>query len=162
MLAQLPDVGSSSQRSVLVDTLYGHSISSIEVKRALCLVVHRLLQSLEDEHVCQAYFILLSEILRRSRLTLSPTDSASIREYVFLHTTLMDVFGVWEGYSTVIFEGSCGFSRILLPSCRVDYGSRIYPIHRIIARSCLPLRQDTGGRHHEPLSGRREIEYCIW
>ena len=116
MLAQLPDVRTSSKRDILVDILYGHSISSIEVKRAVCLVVHRLLQSQEDDYVCQAYFILLSEILRRSRLTLSPTDSASIREYVFLQTTLMDVFGVWEGNSAVIFEGSYEVSMILMPS----------------------------------------------
>jgi nucleolar pre-ribosomal-associated protein 1 len=106
LLAHFPDVGTPSQSGVLVEILYGQPVSPVDIKRALCLVIHRLLASKEDDDVCQPFFLLMGEIMRRSRVTLSPADSAGIREYVFLQTTLLDVFGEMEWFSDVLIGGS--------------------------------------------------------
>jgi nucleolar pre-ribosomal-associated protein 1 len=90
----------------LVEVLYAQPVSPVDIKRALCLVIHRLLASKDDDDVCRAFFVLMSEIMRRSRVTLSLVDSASIREYVFLQTTLIDILGDMQGFSDVLLEGS--------------------------------------------------------
>jgi hypothetical protein len=106
-----------------VDALYGHLVSPFDLKRALGLVIHCLLWSRNDDLVCQAYFTLLSDILQKSRVTLSHGDSAGIREYVFLQTTLMDNFGVWDGYSEAVFEGSYNSHWV---TCPIDDSLRFH------------------------------------
>ncbi|OCH95273.1 hypothetical protein OBBRIDRAFT_767994 [Obba rivulosa] len=68
-------------RQILADALFTRSVQAVDVKRAVCLVHHRLSPSILESHVIRNLFFLLAEIIGAARLALRAEEFAYVVQY---------------------------------------------------------------------------------
>jgi hypothetical protein len=74
-----------------------------QVKRAVCLLNHRLAAS--GEAASKDVLLLLTSIVHRSQSTLSSTDVASLKEYIFRQSAPVMDLCLSSTLSNVVREG---------------------------------------------------------
>lgn len=92
-------------RKILVDTAVGLEPSIIELKRAVCLISHRLSGSIGRDNLINGLFLLLASILRCSSTALSITDFSDLKEFVFVHSRAISTNFTLESLSDIVCEG---------------------------------------------------------
>jgi hypothetical protein len=146
LFIQCRTIEDSACQDVLVETLFANSISQNEVKRALCLVIHRLASSGGCDAHSRDIFFLLSSIIKKAKSLLPSTDVDSLKEYVFLQSQFITGVSMSEKLTTVLFEGEL---RLQLPNGSTLLTSiRLGSIHRNHPGSDVCCRSKVRCTHH--------------
>jgi hypothetical protein len=94
----------SGCRDILVNTLFTDSVSQTEVRRAICIVIHRLEAKRGDIYSRQLLFFLGS-IMKQALAVLPPKDTDKLKEFLFLQSQFITRIASSENLTDILFEG---------------------------------------------------------
>ena len=94
----------SGCRDILVNTLFTDSVSQTEVRRAICIVIHRLEAKRGDIYSRQLLF-LLGSIMKQALAVLPPKDTDKLKEFLFLQSQFITRIASSENLTDILFEG---------------------------------------------------------
>lgn len=98
-------LGEDTTQKLLTQALFATSATVAEVKRAVCLIIHRLAQSGGRDAASRDLLLLLASIMQGSQSTLSPPDSAILKEFVFHQSVTVKELCLKSTLSDVIRKG---------------------------------------------------------
>jgi hypothetical protein len=94
----------SGCRDILVNTLFTDSVSQIEIRRAICIVIHRLEAKRGDIYSRHLLF-LLGSIMKQALAVLPSKDTDKLKEYLFLQSQFITRIASSENLTGTLFEG---------------------------------------------------------
>lgn len=92
-------------RDTLVEVLFAHTTTLVEVQRAMCLIIHGL-SHVRDQATTQKDLLLLSAaIVQRARGTLTTAEFAAIQNQLFVQSGEIKVLCFSKSLKCVTQEG---------------------------------------------------------
>jgi hypothetical protein len=94
-----------TNRTLLSQALSTDSVSVGHVKRAVCLVTHRLAGSEDRDTVSRDLLLLLASIMEGPRSALPSTDLTTLKDYIFNQSVTIRALCLTSSLSNIIREG---------------------------------------------------------
>ncbi|KAJ7644108.1 ribosome 60S biogenesis N-terminal-domain-containing protein [Roridomyces roridus] len=87
--SSVSDIIDDSRREILVDVVFSNSTSLTDVKGVISLIGHSLSASMHVPEFTRGLLFLVASVCSRAALILSSTDSAELKEHLFVRCTPM-------------------------------------------------------------------------
>ena len=125
-------------RKILADAALKGDPTVVDIKRAICLIEHRLSHSRGQDHfLINGLVLLLASIFERLSSTMSCADIFALKEYVFVHSEIIKTNMMSDSLLGVVRDGK--FDGVVF-RITVDGSSLAY--HRLVKIALDPRSED--------------------
>jgi hypothetical protein len=105
------DITDETRRAILTDAAFTNAPTLVEMKRVVCLINHSLSASRDIPELTSGLVLLIASVCKRSALLLLAVDYAALKEYIFVHCSLIVDLCTTTDATDVVFQGISDSSR---------------------------------------------------